>query len=570
MAHGGPDDDGIYLNVHEKFAFGHRRLAILDLSKSGHQPMFYNNNEYVITFNGEIYNYLELKAALEEEGFLFTTKTDTEVILASYKAWGVECFDKFKGMFAFALYDTINNKTYLVRDKSGIKPLYYHSSNHKLVFASEVKAFKKTCYHFKENPDWKIYLLAFGHIPEPFSTFSDLLMLPKAHYLVWDHKKSLFEIKNYNLSTAKKIVATRSEAIDAVYATLRNSVEKQLVSDAPIGVFLSGGIDSSIITLLADEIKLAHGKQKDLNTISINFKEAQFSEKIYQDIIVERIGGDHSEFEITNEIFNSNFEQALNTMDQPTTDGINSWFVNYSAKQKGLKAVLSGIGADELFGGYPSFKRMKFVNLLSKLPSFILRQGNKVKGESFKRAYYLSYKNTIGQYLFLRGIFSPIDIANLLNCSLSHVDNVLQSIDIHAPIDLDPKEKASWMEMNVYMQNQLLKDTDTMSMHHGIEVRVPFLDEDLIQLLHSFRSAVKFYDSRQKPLLIDSFKNLLPKTIWNRPKMGFSFPLQLWLKNDNFLDKINTSNKTANVIMANFKQGKAHWSKVLALYLINK
>ncbi|MET4083640.1 asparagine synthase (glutamine-hydrolyzing) [Pedobacter sp. UYP30] len=570
MAHGGPDDDGIYYNEQEKFAFGNRRLAILDLSKSGHQPMFYNNNELVITFNGEIYNYLELKDQLKEEGFLFSTKTDTEVILASYKAWGIECFNKFNGMFAFALYDGINKKTYLVRDKSGIKPLYYYSKNKKLLFASEVKAFKTANYQFKENPDWQIYFLAFGHIPEPFTTFADLLMLPKAHYLVWDHKESLFDIKNYNLPPTKKIDANRNQAIDAVFATLRHSVEKQLISDAPIGVFLSGGIDSSIITLLANDIKSAQGKQQDLNTISINFKEAQFSEKIYQDIILERIGGNHSQFEITADIFNSNFERALNAMDQPSTDGINSWFVNYFAKEKGLKAVLSGIGADELFGGYPSFKRMKFVNLLSQLPSFILRQGNRFKGEIFKRAYYLSYKNTIGQYLFLRGIFSPIEIASLLGCSLTHVDKILQSIDVHAPIDLNPKEKASWMEMNLFMQNQLLKDTDAMSMQHGIEVRVPFLDQDLIQLLQTFASNVKFYGSRQKPLLIDSFKNLLPKAIWNRPKMGFSFPFELWLKNNNFFDKVETSNQAANVVFDNFKIGKVHWSKALALYLINK
>ncbi|TDG35312.1 asparagine synthase (glutamine-hydrolyzing) [Pedobacter changchengzhani] len=570
MAHGGPDDEGFYINETENFAFGHRRLALIDLSKNGHQPMFYNNDELVITFNGEIYNYLELKQELVEQGFLFNTQTDTEVILASYKAWGIESFNKFNGMFAFALYDKCENTTYLVRDKSAIKPLYYSNVNNSLVFASEVKAFEAVDYEYTENPDWKIYFLAFGHIPEPFTTYSEIKMLPKQHYLKWKHKSNSYILENYSSTNTVKQITNRAEAIVAVRNCLKNSVKNHLLSDAKIGVFLSGGIDSSVLSVLANEVKTDEGKIEDLNTLSINFKEAKFSEKKYQDIIVDKIGGKHSEYLITKEIFDSNFERALNAMDQPTTDGVNSWFVNYFAKKEGLKAVLSGIGADELFGGYPSFNRMAIVDTLCKLPKFLLKKGYHFKNELLKRAYYLSYKNTIGQYLFLRGIFSPRDISALLNCSLNHVDEVLQKIKIHAPVTLNSKEKASWMEMNIYMQNQLLKDTDMMSMQHGIEVRLPFLDQDLIKLMQHCKSNLVFNKSPKKALLIDAFENMIPEIIWNRPKMGFTFPFEIWLKQNKKDIKKDPQNKHEKEILSAYQAGQLHWAKSLAIRLINK
>jgi asparagine synthase (glutamine-hydrolysing) len=572
MAHGGPDDEGYYTNASDGIVMGHRRLALIDLSPKGHQPMNYQRGKLVISYNGEIYNYLLLKKELQNLGFPFKTESDTEVILAAYAAWGVESFNRLKGMFAFCLYDADRQQSFLVRDLSGIKPLYYRAIEKHLVFSSEVKAFAETDYAYTEQPDWKIYFLAFGHLPEPYTTFNEVTMLPKGHYLVWQHQLDTFEIKNYVQHCAIKKITDDQEAKNAVQQSLYTSVKRHLLADAKIGVFLSGGIDSSILSLLADEIQAKTTAGAGIvNTISINFEETAFSEKIFQNIIVQQIKGNHSEYTITPSLFAEHFPTALKAMDQPSTDGINSWFVNYFAKENGLKAVLSGVGADELFGGYPSFKRMGWIKQLRRLPQFILRKSLHLKKVSLKRAYYLSYQNTVGEYLFLRGIFTPDEIAQLLSCSMEHVDRVLQRAAIGlAPPQLKDGERASWIECNLFMQNQLLKDTDTMSMQHGVEVRVPFLDQNLMTTLTATDSALKFKGARPKSLLIDAFSTILPRPIWDRKKMGFTFPFQHWLKkDDSFLDSIKTDgNQFASAMVDDFRQGNLHWSKVMAIYQV--
>ena len=574
MAHGGPDDKGFYVNASDGIVMGHRRLALIDLSPKGHQPMLYHNGKLVISFNGEIYNYQLLKKELQDLGFQFKTESDTEVILASYAAWGVEGFDKLKGMFAFCLYDADLQHSYLVRDPSGIKPLYFRAIEKHLVFSSEVKAFAETGYTYNERPDWKILFLAFGHLPEPYTTFSEVMMLAKGHYLDWQHQSDTFEIKDYVQQHAVKEIKNHIEAKTAVQQSLYASVKKHLLSDAKIGVFLSGGIDSSILTLLADKILTSNNPElSKLNTVSINFEETAFSEKVFQDIVVQQLHGDHSEYTITPTLFFKHFPAALTAMDQPTADGINSWFVNYFAKENGLKAVLSGIGADELFGGYPSFKRMRWVRQLKKLPQFILRKSLRFKKASLKRSYYLSYRNTVGEYLFLRGIFTPDEIAGLLSCSIAEVDQVLQSaVIIPVPNHLKDGERASWLECNLYMQNQLLKDTDTMSMQHGVEVRVPFLDQHLLATLAATDGEIKFEGGRPKSLLIEAFSDILPRAIWDRSKMGFTFPFQHWLRKDeHFLNSIKTGGNTfASAMLDDFRRGNLHWSKIMAIYQVFK
>jgi len=574
MAHGGPDDEGFYANEGDGIVMGHRRLALIDLSANGHQPMYIQSGKLVISFNGEIYNYLLLKKELQDLGFKFKTESDTEVILASYAAWGVESFDKLKGMFAFCLYDAELQCSFLVRDPSGIKPLYFNATEKHLVFSSEVKAFAETDYEYTEHPDWKILFLAFGHIPEPYTTLNEVIMLAKGHYLIWKHQLRSFEIKNYVQEHAVEQIENHQEAKIAVQQGLYESVKRHLLADAKIGVFLSGGIDSSILSLVADQI-LSEGieNQSTLNTVSINFEEAAFSEQVFQDTVVQQLHGNHSSYTITPTLFAQLFPAALKAMDQPTADGINSWFVNYFAKENGLKAVLSGIGADELFGGYPSFKRMGWVRQLRKLPQFILRKSLKFKKASLKRAYYLSYQNTVGDYLFLRGIFTPDEIAQLLSCSIEQVDHLLQHANINqVPEHLKNSERASWLECNLYMQNQLLKDTDTMSMQHGVEVRVPFLDQDLHATISATSTASKFEGDRPKSLLIEAFSTLLPKSIWDRKKMGFTFPFQHWLrKNEYFFDSIKTGdNRFASTMVNDFKHGDLHWSKAMALYQVFK
>ncbi|MFC4211329.1 asparagine synthase (glutamine-hydrolyzing) [Pedobacter lithocola] len=565
MKHGGPDDEGFYTNDSKSLHFGHRRLSIIDLSQNGHQPMFYDEGNLVITFNGEIYNYLELKEELTLLNFKFRTKSDTEVILAAYQAWGTASFEKLSGMFAFALYDMQKELNYLVRDKSGIKPLYYSTATENLVFASEVKAFKNISYSYTENPNWKVYFLAFGHLPEPTTTLKNVYALPKGNFLEYDLQTNIFEIKPFNNKKVNYQINTSKQAEVLIKELLQKAVKKHLIADAPIGVFSSGGIDSSIISLLADKYEGA-----SINSLSINFDDEKFSEKQYQDLISAKIKGKHSEYTINEEIFSQHFPTALQAMDQPTTDGINSWFINYFAKENGLKAVLSGIGADELFGGYPSFKRIKVVNALSKFPKFLLKSGKYFNSSSLKRSYYLSYKNGVGKYLFLRGLFAPQEIAHLLNLSVNQVDKILNSIKVNIPNHLKDEEQASWLETNLYMQNQLLKDTDFMSMQHGVEVRVPFLDNEIITAIALIDNNIKYKGLRSKSLLIDAFKDILPEKIWNRNKMGFTFPFQNWLKhNQFFLNGLKASeNPYIDKATNDFKNGKVHWAKMMAVYQV--
>jgi asparagine synthase (glutamine-hydrolysing) len=562
MAHGGPDDEGSLI-IDNSVAFGHRRLSILDLSSAGHQPMIYE--DLTITYNGEIYNYQSLKNELKILGFSFKTETDTEVILVGFKVWGTALFNKLEGMFAFALYQQTEKTTYLVRDQMGIKPLYYSTKGNCLIFSSEVKAFEQSAYQFTENKDWPIYFLAFGHIPQPYTTLTEVLALTGGSYLKWNNIEATYQIIPYHQPLNTKTIKCASKAVTSIAEELKNAVNHQLVADATIGVFLSGGIDSSIITLLANE-----AKGKELNTISINFNEAQFSEESYQNIINAKTEGKHSSYRVTAQDFNASFNQIMTAMDQPTNDGINSWFVNKCAKENGLKAVLSGIGADELLGGYPSFKRMKLIKNLKKLPKIALRLCENLPSEKLKRIYYLSYKNPIGEYLFLRGFFTPNAISKIIGKPIKDVNHLFENFPLDKSINnLNGEERAAWFESNLFMKNQLLKDTDFMSMSHGVEVRVPFLDQQFITTVAAISNEYRFLN-RPKGLLINAFKNILPKAIWDRPKMGFTFPLHTWFLNHDLInDDANYSNLYVKKLIGKFKAGKMHWSKAFALYQIN-
>ncbi len=566
MAHGGPDDEGLTDRTENGFVFGHRRLALIDLTEAGHQPMYYQ--DLTIVFNGEIYNYLELKEELIQLGCKFTTATDTEVILAGYTIWGTAVFEKFEGMFAFALYDKKIDSTYLVRDQLGIKPLYYSTRLNKLIFASEIKALKATDYLFKENKNWRTYFLAFGHIPHPFTTLKDVYSLPSSNFLKWEHQTETYQIIPFSKSNHNVIITDLNAANNLIKDRLEKAVKNHLIADAPVGVFLSGGIDSSILTLLADKVI-----GSNLKTLSINFAEQAFSEEKYQNIIANQTKGTHTSYLVTQKDLEENLDQILAAMDQPSNDAINSWFVNKCAKENGLKAVLSGIGADELFGGYPSFKRMRLIKALKCLPKFILRLADKLPSEKINRIYFLSYNNPIGEYLFLRGFFTPSAISKILQLPKKDIDQLLENFPLDPAINaFEDGERASWMETNLFMKNQLLKDTDFMSMTHAVEVRVPFLDQELLKAIYQISNEIKFNNTTPKGLLVNSFKDILPEAIWNRPKMGFTFPLQGWLRqNKKITDpSLYEKNPFTTALMEQFKAGKLHWSKAYALYQVFK
>jgi asparagine synthase (glutamine-hydrolysing) len=564
LKHGGPDDEGIFCDDKAGLVFGHRRLAIIDLSAKGHQPMADPDQKVWITFNGEIYNYPELRAQLMSIGAKFFSDSDTEVIIRAYQHWGMASFSKLRGIFAFALYDTNRSLTYLVRDSSGVKPLYYHIENGQLSFASEVKALKNAGIATEPDSNWKVRFLAYGHIPEPFTTQKNVFSLPKGEFLCWNHKKQSCEIHSYHVVTREKKIVEEAEARELVRSALTFAVKRQLIADAPIGVFLSGGIDSSLLTLLASRQKHA-----DLKTISIFFNEKEYDERAYQDMISKEIGGERYTHLVTQGDFEQFLPQIIDDMDMPTTDGINTWFISKYAHEDGLKAVLSGIGADELFGGYPSFRRIKHLKKLRRIEPVMFNAAKYFASDRFKKISFLAYNHPIADYLLLRGHYTPADIAAILDTDLHDIESILFNNKQLPRIKNYNEEDAAWLETNMYMQNQLLRDTDVMGMSHALEVRVPYLDEDFKRTAENIAMDIRFNTQKPKKLLIDSFSDILPRAVWDRSKMGFTFPLQQWMhQHPDINNETLYRGKRAQSIIKNFKQDTMHWSKAFALYQI--
>lgn len=561
MKHGGPDDEGIYVDEENKLALGHRRLALIDLSPGGHQPMADVNNQLQIIFNGEIYNYLELKAILKGFGYHFSSASDTEVILKAYQHWGLKCFEFFDGMFALALWDKRSCELILARDHAGIKPLYYYLSGNCLYFASEVKAFNQCNYSFEENENWKTYFLSFGSLPEPVTTLKNVVPVKKGTAVVIDitsFKKKEFVFNELRYTEDIKI---EQDAILLVRTKLEEAVKRHLISDAPIGLFLSGGVDSSLLTLIA---KKYHGN--NLHTLSIVFEEQEYSEEKYQKIIIQKTQAHHRSFRITKHLFSNSLPDVVKAMDQPTVDGINSYFISRCANEYGLKAVLSGLGADEFFGGYPSFQHTKKYSLLRKVPGVILNTFKHTNDHRFKKLGYAALKNNIGEYLMYRGLFVPQSIASLLDCDEKEVIDSLHQLEEYYPEQsLRDGNRVSNLETTLYMQNQLLKDTDFMSMWHALEIRVPFLDKFLINAVTQVDTSVKF--KSPKYLLIEAFKNELPEEIWKRKKQGFTFPFANWLKDAGLTEP---SNKTEQKLYTDFKADKLSWSRYWSVILMNR
>ena len=571
----GPDDEGIF--SFERGVFGHRRLSIIDLSKAGHQPMIFNIRtsdvhrtsdvpKLAIAFNGEIYNFLELRKELEKKSYKFKTKTDTEVILALYAEYKEKSFSMLRGMFAFGLWDARNQRLFLVKDRYGIKPLYYYSDNEKLVFASTVKAIAESgLVPIKKNPDAFIGFLLFGSVPLPLTTIKNVLAVPAGHYLVRDADGSQKLIKYYepleffNIRTSDVLniddnfgTSDVQKIVRQICNILEDSVKLHLISDAPLGIFLSGGLDSSVLAALAAfnirTSDVSNIKNLRLKTLSIIFDEPEFSEEYYSDLVAQKIGSDHRKIKITKQDFYNSFDEIFGAMDQPTIDGVNTFFIAKAAKQAGLKTVLSGLGADEIFLGYPHFRRAELLRKIQKLPKFIklplfnypITQllNYLTKNDRYSKLSYFAKDDILSFYLGIRRLFAPQEAAKILDANLSEMNKFLndflklETYKFTNLQTLSPVNLLSYLELKFYLQNQLLKDTDFMSMYHSIEVRVPFLDHPLVEYLSGLSPNVKLGKEINKPLLVEAVRELLPQEIFTRPKMGFTFPFQKWIGKD--------------------------------------
>lgn len=559
MSRGGPDDQGIFVHSSLRLAFGHRRLSIVDLTDNGHQPMHTSDGRLWLSYNGEIYNYRELRNELKQLGYSFNGNSDTEVVLVAYEHWGYQAFSRLNGMFALSIWDAEKSEIVVARDHAGIKPLYVHLSDKRLVFASEIRAFQALDASWASNKFWPSLMLMFGHLPEPFTTLEKVFSVQAGTYQVIAIPTLARSVHVYGNAETGTRIDSEQDAIQSVRSCFTDVIRRQLLSDAPIGTFLSGGLDSSIVTMLASTMS------KDLRTVSINFEEADFSELKYQQLVSEKAGVRHLSYRISREEFESALPEVMQAMDQPTTDGINSFFISKKASDSGLKAVLSGIGADEVFGGYPSFRRFQSWQKLRRLPEVLSDMAGIFGYQNIARLSHLRFSPMISLYLVNRGFFTLSQSAEMGGVNAAELREIVEQIHFPAVDSHDSLEVNALMEREMYLRNQLLRDTDMMSMWHGLEVRVPFLDKQLLDTAARMSPHLRYTPAIPKKLLIDAFADILPIEIGQRQKQGFTFPFKKWFRETTLLQPTSQDERK---LYRKFMSGDLHWSRYWALKLI--
>ena len=535
IAHRGPDDRGTHVSRDGRAGLVHVRLSILDLSAAGHQPMFAVDDRYAIVFNGEIFNFRALAASLVEKGFPLRSHSDTEVILLLYHLLGADCVRELRGMFAFAIWDDLEKTCFIARDPLGIKPLYYHhDAAGTLSFASELRALRATGLAGGElDADAVAAFFQQGSVPEPQTLLRDVRCLEAGHWLRW--RDGTIESQSYwtvpiglasDAGNARNL--TSDEDTAAVRAALLDSVQHHFVSDVPVGLFLSGGIDST--ALLALSRALGHDR---LNTYSISFDEADFNEGDLARRTAEHFGSVHLDSRLTGTDARGLFDRFLHRLDQPSVDGFNTFAVSQVAHAHGAKVVLSGLGGDELFGSYPSFRRapsmIRLARALGPLRSIAGATLRNLAGSSRAGRFgdFLSEEPTVDAAMSAgRGIFSRRDaVALARHFAPGSVPNAAaRAADL-----ADVRDTVSAHELSHYMRNQLLRDSDVASMAWGLELRVPLVDRALIEVLARIPAARRL--RANKAMLVEAVPEI-PSWVTNAPKRGFSFPFEKWFRED--------------------------------------
>jgi asparagine synthase (glutamine-hydrolysing) len=543
MSHRGPDDEGSYADSF--IAMGQRRLSIIDLSTAGHQPMWSNDKRYCIIYNGELYNFKELRFDLErasrgtnEKPYHFISSSDTEVLLAAYMRWGKDCLSKFNGMYGFAIWDAEKKELFVARDRMGIKPIYYSYKNNVLAFSSELRALLESeIVPRKLNHEVLIDYLQYQTVHAPQTIVKDVFMLMPGHYLIANLKEIKIE-KYWNINdyvANNQTDLPYQDVCKKVKHLFEKAVQRRLVADVPFGAFLSGGIDSSAVVGIMSKVS-----STSVKTFSVVFDDEQFSEAKYARLIASKFKTDHHEIKLTPNDFKNELNDALKAMDHPSGDGPNTYVVSKATKNAGITMALSGLGGDELFAGYDIFTRtLKLDKLkwLSGIPGISLagkinkaiRPGvSSAKIAELLELNSLSFKNT---YPLSRQVLLEEQIDKLLQDKTNSKNAVSEIIKNIRTQSGNLLSAVSIAEISTYMQNVLLRDTDQMSMAHALEIRVPFLDYELVEFVTSLPDSYKI-PSTPKKLLVDALGDMLPPEIVNRPKMGFTLPWKNWLKSD--------------------------------------
>jgi asparagine synthase (glutamine-hydrolysing) len=543
MATRGPDGCGDWCSQDERVGLAHRRLAI---NERGAQPMVSVGGKLVVTFDGEIYNYRELRSSLEARGHLFRSQGDTEILLHLYAEKGEAMVDELRGMFAFGLWDAEKNGLFLARDPYGIKPLYYADDGWTLRFASQVKALLaggKVCRRH-ESAGWVGFCL-FGSVPEPFTTYQEIRALPAGSTLWVDRigtrqAKQYFSIADaYCHAEATRSVGNDEDLQLSAREALLDSVRHHLVADVPVGAFLSSGIHSGALLGLMHD-----AGQQDIQTVSLAFNDCGKSED--EAAIAAQYGARHTTRVVTEQEFREDLPKILEAMDQPTIGGLNTWFISKAAHEIGLKVAISGLGGDELSGGYPSFCDVPLCVRTLAVPGRIPGLGDLVRSllsgfsqssrsANPKGAGLLKYGATYsGAYLLRRGLFMPWELDAVLGADVARSGLRRLKPIWHIETLLKPRPTTSFgkvavLETSLHMRNQLLRDTDWTSMAHSLEVRLPLVDAKLLSQLAPTMTRCR---PRSKRLLANSPAVPVPAKVIERRKTGFAAAIGSWLQRD--------------------------------------
>ncbi|MEO7166289.1 MAG: asparagine synthase (glutamine-hydrolyzing) [Chthoniobacterales bacterium] len=554
IAHRGPDAAGEWTSADRRFWLGNTRLAILDLSPTGAQPMVDPATGNVIVANCEIYNHQSLRAELGDAGWRGTS--DTETLLLGYARWGHQLLDRLKGMFAFAIYDSAKQELFVARDRLGIKPLYYRQESGDIRLASEVKMLTDRTSAI--TPTSIAAYLQWGACPEDTILYPEIQVLPAAHAMtIRDGMPP--EIWCY--WPREEFSSSPQAAPEKIRALLETAVEEHLLADVPVASFLSGGIDSSIITALA-----AQKLERKLDTFSVGFDVAGFDESAIALEVAQRFGTKHESIRLSEAEVIESVTEAVAHLDLPSVDAINTYIVSRAVAQRGVKVALSGLGGDELFGGYPSFRDVPRLKLLAKLPAAL----RKILGGE-RLADLPNDPGAVALAQWRRRFFTDkmLRQAGLPN----------EATPLDCPVELpDDFARISWAELTGYMRRMLLRDSDQMSMAVSLELRIPFLDHELVEYSLGLPAAEKTRRGGVKGLLVEACRDLLPPAVYQRPKAGFALPMQKWMTGplapfveDGLREVVARAFLPEKFIAdasAQFREGRLHWTRLWSMVVL--
>lgn len=547
----GPDGAGLWIAPDQSVGLAHRRLAIIDLSDAGAQPMYDAETGNQIVFNGEIFNYRALRAELERVGHSFRSHSDTEVLLKLYAVHGQDMLHKLRGMYAFAIWDACNRSLFMARDPLGIKPLYYSDDGKTCCFASQVKALLKGgAIDTAPEPAGHVGFFLWGSVPEPYTLYRHIRVLPAGHWIRVEQGRAsaptCFVSVPQLLAEASQNPHSMpdDEALALIADATRQSIQAHLLADVPVGVFLSSGLDSIMLAVTSAQT----GKVRTIALAFDEYRNTPNDESPLAEVLARQLATQHSTVRITAADFHADREKILDAMDQPSIDGVNTWFVAKASASRGLKVALSGLGGDEIFASYPSFQQVpnmqRWLAVFGKVPG--LGKGFRTltapileRFISPKYAGLLEYGGSLGgAYLLRRGLYMPWELPEIMDPDMARVGwqqlNALSGLARIAEGIDSSRLAVSALEMTCYMKSQLLRDADWAGMAHSLEIRVPLVDIELIAATAPVFAASPHLLKRQ---VAEKMISQLPTAILKRRKTGFSMPVQNWQDEENTIRK---------------------------------